>query len=77
MLRGTTLERYQAHDLGIRIGIETLNEARDLEHRPRFDDPRADEPTPLQASPRPPTPAATDGNDQGAPLALIQGGNQP
>lgn len=53
-LRGTTLERMQAHDIALRIGVETLNEARDSEHRPRFDDARADEPLPLQETKAPP-----------------------
>jgi len=79
-LRGTTLERYQAHEIGLRIGVETLNEARDTEHRPRYNDPRADEAEPLQAPQAPPTPAILRPNETPAPLQaagalqLIEGG---
>jgi HK97 family phage portal protein len=86
MLRGTTLERYQAHEIGLRIGLETLNEARDLEHRTRFDDPLADEPAPLQHKPEPPKPVVLQPDGTPAPpidaktgepqLALIKGGSQ-
>src|ERR1044071_5853210 len=34
ILRADTLTRYQAHQIGISTGFLTIDEARDLEHRP-------------------------------------------
>lgn len=59
LLRGTTLERYQAHEIALRTGLETLNEARDLEHRPRYPDPAADQPAGMPAAQPEETPALT------------------
>ena len=58
LLRADTLTRYQAHEVGIRAGFLTRDEARDLEERPPL--------TPAQREelmPKPPAPP-TDG-DQG------------
>jgi HK97 family phage portal protein len=53
ILRSTTLERYQAHEIGIRAGFLTVNEARDLEDLPPLpggDQPAALPPPPKQAA---------------------------
>jgi hypothetical protein len=69
LLRGTTIERYQAHEIALRTGISTLNEVRDLEHRPRFD-AWADEP--FAAAPsdtttaEPPTLTVVEGEGESA-----------
>ena len=49
LLRGTTSERLAAYATGLDAGVYTLNEVRDLEHRPRYAS-WADEPF---ASPEP------------------------
>jgi HK97 family phage portal protein len=43
-LRATTKERYDAHEVALRIGLETLNEARELEHRAPYDEDFANQP---------------------------------
>lgn len=44
VLKGDLLKRSQAIAIQISGGWMTLNEARELENRPRFDDPFADQP---------------------------------
>lgn len=44
ILRSSTLERYQVHEIALRNRLETVNEARQLEDRKPFDDPIYDEP---------------------------------
>jgi HK97 family phage portal protein len=75
-LRGTTLERYQAHQIGLEIGLETLNEARDVEHLPRYTEPEADTPKPLQKAAAPRLGSAIPSSPDGAgplPLQLVTG----
>jgi HK97 family phage portal protein len=56
ILRADTLTRYQAHELGIRAGFLTPDEARDLEDRPPLT------PAQREALRPPPRPAAPDPN---------------
>jgi len=46
LLRSQTLDRYNAHKLGIEAGFETVDEARDLENRPPLDKVPAPPPAP-------------------------------
>jgi HK97 family phage portal protein len=63
VLRSDTLSRYQAHEVGIRAGFLTQDEARELEHRPAL--------TPAQRAllaPRPPAaPVPAIGPKEGTP----------
>ena len=88
-LRGTTAERMASHQIALAIGVETLNEARDREHLPRFgswaDEPFATGPPSAEpAAPalapftgpsgRPGEPAPADQTTTAPQLAVIQGG---
>ena len=45
LLRSDTLTRYQAHQIAISTGFETINEAREIEGRPPLDPPTPEEDT--------------------------------
>ena len=45
LLRSDTLTRYQAHQIAISTGFETINEAREIEGRPPLDTPTPEEDT--------------------------------
>lgn len=74
MVRVDLLTRYQAHQIGIATGVETLDEARALEDRPPLtDEQKAD--LAAQQAPPTPTPNASDGNTRDPGSSDAQGGH--
>jgi hypothetical protein len=61
ILKGDTLQRYQAYALGVQNGILTLNDIRRMENQPPYPDPKADEPLISANNTRPLSQVGLDG----------------